>query len=322
MILCIATYVFKTYVAILLDGCKNHMASNTERSLWGIPGNVADTLAHRGEPALAAWDFFVLIRRAYHGAGREVPPPPGLLRTAFMLGNAGIVRPDRDYPRHYRVVPVPDLPADDIVCLLDRFCHVSHLSAMQRWGLTDRRPHALMISRPDDRTVAGKAAEIMDREDNGIPWAHRPARMSSGPFRLNNIAHPRLVRERPVRLHRSRHAGEAVGDRSGFARVSAIGQTFLDMLRQPGLCGGMDHVLDVWDEHAGSHLPAIITAVGSAGPVIRCRAGHIIEERLGITDPRVEAWRSCAQRGGSRVLDPGRPYAPVWSDAWMISLNA
>ena len=298
------------------------MARNITRSLWGIPSDVADALGHEGAPVLTEWDLFALIRRAHLDAGRDVPLPSVLHRISFVLKNQDIIKPDQDYSQHYRVVAVPDLPADDIVCLLDRFCHISHLSAMQRWGLTDRIPRSLMISRPDDKTIAKMAARIMDEDDAEVPWSHRPARHAAGPYRLNNIAHPRHVRQRPIKLHKSRHVGEMVRDRSGFARVSTIGQTFLDMLRRPALCGGMAHVLDVWNARAGDHLPAIIAAVDSAGPVIKCRAGYIIEERLDIRDPRVEAWHSCAQRGGSRVLDPGRPYAPVWSETWMISLNA
>ena len=238
-----------------------------------------------------------------------------------MLKDKNIIRPDLDYPQHYRVVAVPDLPSDDIICLLDRFCHISHLSAMQRWNLTDRAPDPLIISRPDDKTVAKKATFIMEKEDSEIPWKHRPDRTPASSFHLHNLVHPRQVRNRPVKLHRSRHIGSSVRGRSGFIRISTIGQTFLDMLLRPTLCGGMDHVLDVWDEHAANHLSSIISAVNSASSIIKCRAGYIIEERLGVRDQRVEKWKSSAQRGGSRVLDSKRPYAPVWSETWMISLN-
>ena len=291
------------------------------RNLWGISRRIAETLEHAGKPVLTAWDLFRQMRQSHHDAGRDIPRPHDLEGIRLMLEEAGTVRPDPDYSGHYRVVAVPDRPADDIVCLIDRFCHISHLSAMQRWGLTDRQPDSLMITRPDDAAVRRMATTIMDGEAAEIPWAHRP-RAPAGPFRLNNIVHPDHVRQRPVRLHRSRHAGDSVRDRDGFARVTAIGQAFLDTLRQPGLCGGMAHVLDVWDERAPGYLTDIITAIDTAGPAVKCRAGHIIEERLGVDDPRVTAWRRHAQRGGSRVLDPGRPYVPVWSETWMISLNA
>lgn len=290
--------------------------------LWGIAAKLADILEQEGKPVLTAWDLFRHMLILYRDSGKNIPPPQNLFRMGHVLRQHRVIAPDRDYLKHYRVVAVPDLPADDIVCLLDRFCYISHLSAMQRWNLTDRSPHPLIVSRPDDGTVAAMAASIMDRDDAEVSWPHRPERLAASPFRLNNIGHPRLVRQRPIKLHRSRHAGETVRDRSGFARVSTVGKTFLDMLRQPALCGGMDHVLDVWGEHANIHLSAIIDSVDSASSAVKCRAGHILEERLGIRDPRVQAWRRCARRGGSRVLDSTRPYAPVWSETWMISLNA
>ena len=84
----------------------------------------------------------------------------------------------------------------------------------------------------------------------------------------------------------------------------------------------MSHVLDIWSEHAGDHLSAIIDAVDTSSSVVKCRAGFIVEEKLGIRNSRVEAWRAYVQRGGSRLLDPSRPFAPIWSERWMISLNA
>lgn len=296
--------------------------TSSRRSLWGIPRRIAETLEHTGKPIVSAWDLFRQMRQSYQDAGRNIPRPHDLEKIRFTLENARTIRPDPDYSRHYRVNAVPDRPADDIVCLIDRFCHISHLSAMQRWGLTDRQPDALMITRPDDAAVRKMAAAVMERDATEIPWAHRPQTSFKGPFRLNNIVHPDLVRQRPVRLHRSRQAGASVKDRGSFARVAAIGQTFLDTLRQPDLCGSMAHVLEVWDEHATGHLSDIITAIETASPAIKCRAGYIIEERLGVDDFRVKAWRVHAQRGGSRVLNPGRPYASEWSETWMISLNA
>ena len=242
-------------------------------------------------------------------------------KIIFTLQNKDIIKPDRDYPHHYRVIGINDLPADDIVCLIDRFCHISHLSAMQRWGLSDRNPHALIVTRPDDKTIADMIVHIMEAEEKKIPWKNQSRDWLPRSFRLNNIAHPHFVRERTIKIYKTRIASQSIQDRFEFARISTIGQTFIDMLHQPALCGGMDHVLKIWDEYAQSHLNSIIITVNAAKPIIKCRAGYILEERLKITDSRLETWKCCAQRGGSRVLDPNRPYVPIWSETWMISLN-
>ena len=102
-----------------------------------------------------------------------------------------------------------------------------------------------------------------------------------------------------------------------------MAQTFLDTLLRPDLCGGMGHVLDVWAEHALAHLEDVVRVVDVAPTAIaKVRAGYILEERLGLSHPTVTGWRKFAQRGGSRVLDPDQPFAPTFSETWMLSLGS
>lgn len=105
-------------------------------------------------------------------------------------------------------------------------------------------------------------------------------------------------------------------------RVSTIGRTFLDMLREPILCGGMRHVIEVWEEQAQIYLQAIVNEIDKNGlPIDKVRAGYILDEKLGLTNDIVETWTEYAQRGGSRKLDPSEEYIPEWSERWCLSLN-
>ena len=231
------------------------------------------------------------------------------------LTKLGAIGADPDYGRRLiRVLSVPDLPADGIACCADPTCYVSHLSAMQRWGLTDREPYALMLTRPGRKRAAAMMRACM-AQVAGEAEANHPV-----PWKL--VGHPARVRQRPVRVHESKAAGECVASREDGIAVSTIGQTFLDTLQQPRLCGGMAHVLEVWEEHAATYLEEIVTAVDTASiGLAKSRAGYILEERVGLRHQGIERWKVYAQRGGSCKLDPAAGFSPTFSETWMLSVN-
>ena len=240
----------------------------------------------------------------------DTPSRDDYARLSLSLKKTGMIGADRDYgARGIRVLNVPDLPAEDIICLLDPTCYISHLSAMQRWGLTDRNPDALLLTRPDHKTAAAQLLAYMG-EDYAIP------------FPLKIVHHPARVRNRAVRICESKAAGAFLKNRGNNVRLSTIGQTFLDMLQSPSLCGGMSHILDVWEEHAEIYLNEIVAAVDTAtSGLVKSRAGYILEERLGLHHLDIEHWKAFGQRGSSRKLDPSKDFASTFSETWMISLN-
>lgn len=205
--------------------------------------------------------------------------------------------------------------AEEICSIADPFCYVSHLSAMERYGLTERSPEALHLSTPsrpiwnrmrDERV----AAETSDRSDIDAPS-------------LVRFGFKGKVRRRPVIVHETSHPAEPVQLSGERTRITDVGRTFADMLDQPALCGGMRHVLEVWEHAALNWSDAIIAGVESLdSKIAKVRAGYIFTERLGLEDERIARWEAFAQRGGSRKLDPDGTYVPMFSERWMISLNA
>lgn len=143
------------------------------------------------------------------------------------------------------------------------------------------------------------------------------------PPKLMRIGIEPTVRKRHVTLHETKHPVPAREIADERARIAAIGYVFVEMLDQPALCGGMSHVLDCFDRHAETWLPDIITAVEAINsPIIKVRSGYILDEMLQLEFPQISKWLGCAQRGGSRKLDPKAPYGSVYSEKWMIALNA
>jgi len=297
-------------------GKREIMKIHVKPKLTRAGKRLAAMIEEEGRPVLTRRDLFSLVQKMYREMPeglrlrREMPEIDDYRRLCSQLKAALVLAADGDYgSRVWRVASVHDLPSDEIVCIVDPFCHISHLSAMQRWSPTDRVPRALMITRPERRTVRSRL-KALEKSEHPMP------------FPAESVRHPERVRRRPVLLRETRHAGASIRNPAGFDRVATYGQTFLDMVSEPELCGGMAHVIEVWREHASERREEIIEAVdGSAISIAKCRAGHILEERVGIEDARIERWRVAARRGGSRRLDPARPFSSNYSGTWMISLN-
>ena len=242
----------------------------------------------------------------------EAPSYATFTRTRTLLKAEKIIDRDADYGRLWRVNTIPDAAADDITCLVDPTIYVSHLSAMQWLGLTNRRPTELHLTRSNEN-VWNEIKNHTLAADHYFEEFH---------LRLLRIHHPNSVRGRPLHVYTTKHFGKSILIRKSFVRVSSPGQTFCDMLVTPELCGGMPHVLDVFDSRANDYVQDIIETVDSWEiPILKVRAGYILDERLGVHDPRISRWVNFAQRGGSRVLDPQKPFAPTYSEKWMLSLN-
>lgn len=210
--------------------------------------------------------------------------------------------------------------ADDIaevVCSLDPFCYVSHLSAMSHYGLTNRIPARLFISTPPPKTWTEEAHSRMQKDlgneldtylHNSLPPLTR--------IKFDKIGRTEIHRFSSIQW------GAYTNIQGRVLRVSSIGRTFLDMLRNPELCGGMAHVIETFENYASTYVRLIVEEIDRHGAAIdKVRAGYLLNEKLGLKHELIEKWRSYVQRGGSRKLDPSAEYIPEWSDQWSISLN-
>jgi predicted transcriptional regulator of viral defense system len=282
-------------------------------------------LRDRGRAVITDAQLFSLLHELYRlktyedqpiGVRKDQPELTDYRRVLRELFIKGTIAQDKDIPYDaYRVMIVPDEPAENILCTVDPFAYLSHLYAMHWHNLSNRNPAEIVVTRPQRalwRTKARALAQETFGEDVPQDNIYLPKR----------VTFPATLRGIGIIDHEIAHPGPSLPIRNSPLRLATIGRTFRDTLERPQWCGGMAHVLEVWDEHAETFLDEIIEAIDQAEKgIVRVRAGYILEERLGIRDNRIAVWGTFAQRGGSRRLDPTKPYAPVYSEKWMISLN-
>ena len=252
---------------------------------------------------------------------KDAPQPHDVSSVINQLLAQDILSQERDFPngRVFRIFGKQAVPAEDIACTVDPFAFVSHLSAMDFHGLTDRFLTSLYLSSPTGtawkhcallRTQKDCEGFFDDYWQGGFPPLQRMAM--------------RTIAQVPVRRHGvSKVAGAYRTVKGRPLRVATIGRTFLDMVRNPSLCGGIGHVLDVFDQHAESYLPLIADEVERWGsPIDKVRVGYLLDERCQLTHPNIRQWLKFVQRGGSRKLDAQAEYSSRYSERWSLSINA
>jgi predicted transcriptional regulator of viral defense system len=236
-----------------------------------------------------------------------------------ILSSFGLISPAKEfkYGSVFHLFGKNKLQPMEVACSVDPFAYVSHLSAMEYHGVTDRFPKILYLSTPPEKEWKEQAAARMEKDLKERKEGYFAAKLPS--LRFQKFERIDGMR---VELMRRSHRGAFKTIKSPSIRVAMVGRTFLDMLREPELCGGMQHVVDTYLEYAAKYLKLIIDEVGKHGTSIeQARAGYLLETVCGLSGPLIDAWASKVQRGGSRKLDPQAEYAPFFSERWALSVN-
>lgn len=236
------------------------------------------------------------------------------------LIQSGIISKDEDFPqgRVFKIVGNRYLEAGDVACSVDPFAYISHLSAMAYHGLTNRLPKMLFISTPHPRDWS-RFARIKMKNDIGedllLDYDHyRYPKLVK--IRFDKIQHTHVTKYSSV------HHGAFKKIQDRKLRVSTIGRTFLDMLREPEYCGGMRHIMEIFAENGLQYKNLIIDEIDRHGTLIeKTRAGYLLEEYAKVHDEKIDKWATLVERGGSRKLDAAEPYSEKYSPRWSLSLN-
>ena len=292
-----------------------------------FPRAVSLAIAEYDRPVVTAYRLGVLVYRlvrAGHIEGQTLrvgPPSRRQYRAAVtFLTSYGVLSSVRDLPAEaaFTVLGRSSVSAAEIACTVDPFAYVSHLSAMELQGLTDRVTQTLYLSSPDPKAWKAHATELMQRD-----LGEERAAYEEAGFPLLQRTRIEKLMGTTVRITHSAHLGAFRKTPDSEVRVATIGRTFLDMLREPTLCGGIHHVLGIYREHAERNLALIVAEVDQhGGPIDKVRAGYVLEEVCELKHPSFAEWQTNAARGGSRKLVAANEYASTYSARWALSLNA
>ena len=294
------------------------MNSSKTNSIDDLVGRIADALASTTAPVVSAYE---LARQAFMLTPEPAAQSPkkvyeelvGALLKARLLTPMDHMTTVKAYLLFGRSSATPS----EVVCSLDPFAYVSHLSAMEHHGLTDRFPKILYMTRPPAVEWRKQAAVRMEKDLDGRLLAYK----ETG---LPRLVQPKIsnVGHTVVQFYERSQLGAFRLVAGSSLRVATIGRVFLDMLREPALCGGIQHVIDIYQKEAKRYVNLITDEVDRHGqPIDKVRVGYILSEVCEIEAPVFEEWVKSAQRGGSRKLDPDGEYVSNYSARWQLSIN-
>jgi len=251
---------------------------------------------------------------------KELPVQNDFSRVLKDLVDTGILTETSNFPSRsvFNILGKEPNSPGEVACIVDPFAYVSHLTAMEFHGLTDRFSKTLYLTSlgPTEWKHAADKKIKKDFSENLATY-----RESEFP-RLQKIKLNRVFGTVVKIINTKSYLGAYTSVQDSMLRVSTIGRTFLDMLRNPEYCGGMRHVLQAYREYAPIYSKLILQEIDRhGGPIDKVRAGYILDEVCGLSDPIIQNFLQYAQRGGSRKLVSNSPYSPVFSEKWCLSIN-
>ena len=310
-------YVLRTYI-IELHGTFMKLSQATASHLLDLD-----------QPVISDYEISILIfslltKKRFHGQKLEITDNDSsyslqVKNVITSLKEFGIIEPHKDFPKGkvFRITGKKSYTAGDIVCAVDPFAYVSHISAMDFHGLTERIPKVLYVSSPSPHEWTESGRKKMEKDSKG----HIKDYLREDLPRLTRILYQKIEKH-PIIQYSSIHRGAFRKIEGRSMRVSTIGRTFLDMVREPDYCGGTRHVAEIFRDFGPQYKKIIIDEISRHGTKIeKARTGYYFEEICHIEDSSFDEWVSEAQRGGSRKLDPKNEFSPNFSERWCLSIN-
>ena len=138
--------------ALALEIGRLHQPVVTDDHLGSMVFRLSQAKTYRGEP----------LDRLQ----KDVPERADYTRLLDGLMKDGILQRTKEVPNKdvFVVLGQDQAAAEDIICCVDPFCYLSHLSAMEYHGLTDRLPKLLFVTSLPQSQWGRLATERMQKD--------------------------------------------------------------------------------------------------------------------------------------------------------------
>lgn len=211
----------------------------------------------------------------------------------------------------------------DIICSIYPYTYISYLTAMRHYSLTDRLPTVTQIVSIDrslwKKKIDAKYVDYLNENSNNDSIRRL--------YKNNSVSYPQEKEGKvvgfPCKTHSKRKINEYKQEESGV-RVIVVGDLFLEMLENFDLCGGIDHVIDIYINYSTIFTKEILKSLPKYSNITQAKVGFLFEKVLKVNlDDYLQQVKKEQQdvRGGSRKFIANEPYSSVFSPDWNISLN-
>jgi len=214
------------------------------------------------------------------------------------------------------------------ICSLYSQGYISHLSALDFYGLSNKIPKIIYFTVPQKNVWTQEAKTSVKKNMGDIEYNKYYDDYSYKFLKLYD-EYPNLTHflGYDVKVISSKSYNEnqyqVLPDYKNM-RVKKLVFLFLDMLIKPNFFGGEQHVFDVFFNIDQKLYPMIVeNARLFSSDINKARIGFLLNTVLKYENEIFDIWkRECKdKRGNSRKLIPSRKYSPVYSPEWNISIN-
>ena len=214
---------------------------------------------------------------------------------------------------------------------------LSHLSAMNLYALSNTKSSGIYFTCPNRSDWKKLCLKNIKKRFKGLsiamPVSNKYIEINGFIFSTQSILDP-YPNQKILEEAGSNKALIIINKKSSVesewwnnCHIQNIVDLYLDMLKAPHYCGGISHVLKIYQDHLIEDqklLSDILDILDKTGSIIdKARVGCILNKVFAIESSQLDKWKfeQIGKRGSSRKLFSNFEFDSFFDEEWNISIN-